>query len=36
MEHTSAGPEAGLFSAKFRYERHRPTMPVSGGEFLPL
>ncbi len=24
MEHTSAGSEAGLFSAKFRYERHRP------------
>ena len=24
MEQTSAGPEAGLFSDKFRYERHRP------------
>lgn len=24
MEHTFAGPEAGLFSDKFRYERHRP------------
>jgi ribosomal protein S27E len=24
MGHTSAGPEAGLFSDKFRYERHRP------------
>jgi hypothetical protein len=24
MEHTSAGSEAGLFSDKFRYERHRP------------
>ncbi|MFT5610117.1 MAG: hypothetical protein ACI9LU_000609 [Polaribacter sp.] len=24
MEHTSAGPETGLFSDKFRYERHRP------------
>jgi hypothetical protein len=24
MEHTSAGSEAGLFSEKFRYERHRP------------
>ena len=24
MKQTSAGPEAGLFSDKFRYERHRP------------